>query len=84
MRSKTNQWDSHINTEQLFSTTTNTVGFSSTPKLGRQQPTSDWSLIGYVGELVIFDRYLANSDLNRAGLYLCEKWGIGPFVGLSG
>ena len=74
--SASGEWTSYINSVQLYTTASNTVGFAASPNITIGSTASESAyLAGMIGELVLYDSAL---DLTNRGLletYLQTKWG---------
>jgi hypothetical protein len=73
LQTAANYYAARINSEALFSTATNTVGFRATPY---EIPMSANCPVGLMGEFVMYDRVLSAGDRTAADAYLRTKWGI--------
>ena len=55
-------------------------GNAGTDPLGRLTLGSRFSIAdqldGFIGEVLIYERLLANTEINRVGNYLASKWGM--------
>jgi fibronectin type 3 domain-containing protein len=78
--STSNNWAAWFNGQLQFSTTNNTVGFSSTSQtLGR-----DWFMFsGDVAEVLVFNRGLAANERGAVNGYLNMKYGLVPAIPAS-
>lgn len=76
VRSATNDWKAFLDGSQLFTTSTNTVGFSSTPNLGRNSDGN--ALDGDVAEFVIYDSALSSTDRQDVEAYFTAKYFAAP------
>lgn len=70
--SAANDWKCRIGGTQLFTTATNTVGFSTTPALG-QSLTQHFT--GDIAEVVLMDG-INTTNRDKVEGYLAHKWGI--------
>lgn len=74
--SASGEWTSYINSIQLYTTGSNTVGFASSPNITIGSTSSEGAfLAGMIGELILYDSAL---DLTNRGLietYIQTKWG---------
>jgi hypothetical protein len=76
--SAANAWSFFLNGTSEFSTGTNTVGFSTAPKIGFSDTGGggDRFLMGKVAEILIFNAVLSQSDREKVEGYLAHRWGI--------
>lgn len=76
--SAASNWKYYKNGVVGFSTTTNTVGLRSTPKIGQGAKNGLDSLANYfggmIGEIVIVNEFLSDADRQKAEGYLAHKW----------
>lgn len=63
---KAGGWTSRLDGTQLYTTATNTVGWTTAPKLGRMGGATLW-LNGYIGEVFMFSRELTSGG--RADMF---------------
>lgn len=78
VRSATNDFTAHLDGTSLFSTATNTVGVNGTGVGTRSigvNKAGD-ALNGTLGELVIFNAALSQTDREKMEGYLAWKWGL--------
>lgn len=68
-RSMTNLWKANLDGVELFSTTTNTVGFSAATSIWQWPDTN-------IAAHLVFAKYLNAGQLNAVGRYLGEKFRI--------
>lgn len=73
--SATSDWKNFIDGVQLFSTTTNTAGFSSSASLGCDSGASNF-LDGDVAEFIMFSNKLSTTDRANVVAYLKAKYAI--------
>jgi len=73
--SKAGEWTARLDGTQLFTTGTNTVGWTSTTKLGVNALGTSF-MDGDVGELIIYNRALTAAERDVVEAYLSAKWGI--------
>lgn len=70
---KSGGWTSYFDGTQHFTTATNTVGFSSSPELGRSS-SGAW-FKGYVGQWLLYDGDLGSTDRTNIRAALKSIWG---------
>src|SRR5690606_5031287 len=68
-----------IDTDLHYSTSTNTVYFPSTPRLGGALGIIDHSWVsiffdGHIAEVLIYDTILSDTDRRAVETYLCGEW----------
>lgn len=72
-------WTARLDGTQLFTTATNTVAFTTVPKLGKgvllAGSTHYW-LDGDIGELIVFGQVLSSGDRSTVLAGMKAKWGI--------
>ncbi len=69
-------WRSWIDGVPLSKSTSNTVSFTSSPKVGKNNYGSHFS--GDIAEILVFDRALSDDDRNAIVTYLNQKYAIFP------
>lgn len=76
-RSASGAWSNHLDGVQLFSTATNTVGWSTAPFIGHSS-TNNKHLNGYISEIIFFSRVLNDTTERKAVIhaYLNTKYGF--------
>jgi len=76
--SAANDWTNFFNGTQLFTTGTNTVGFSATPTLGKSggHGVGDFYLQGDVPEVIGYSAKLSADDRALVLSYLTTKYGL--------
>lgn len=74
--SKTNDWGANLDTASLFTTATNTVGFSATAWLGRTFGTSDNIFYGDIAEYILFNRKLTSGERLQMTTYVDNKYNL--------
>lgn len=75
-RSAASAWSNHIDGVQLFSTTDNTVGWSTSPRLGQSNGTSTQYFDGDIAEVLIYDNVLSADSRAKIHGYLARKYGL--------
>lgn len=73
--SQTNEWIVRLNGKPLTSSATNTVGFTTTPYMGRASIGEFFQ--GDIAEMIVYDRVLTASERYAVEYYLGNKYGIG-------
>lgn len=73
VRSDSGDWANYQNLALVFSTASNTVGWTSTFKLGESTAQS-WG--GYIGEVVVYNRVLTHAERTRTLGFLIDRWVI--------
>lgn len=70
--SKSGEWTSRLNGTQIFTTATNTVGWSTVPRIG--QGSSSFSYDGYIFEIAVLS--VERTSLERTAIEtdLSDKW----------
>lgn len=68
-----NLWVMRQNGTQMFSTTSNTVAFTTTPALGRSTTTSHL-FEGYIAAVFMYSSVLSTTDRDSVNAYIDEKW----------
>lgn len=76
-RSASGAWSNHLDGVQLFSTATNTVGWSTTPFIGHST-TNNKHLNGFISEIILYSRILNDTTERKAVIhaYLNTKYGL--------
>jgi alpha-tubulin suppressor-like RCC1 family protein len=75
--STANEWTAKTNGTLDYSTTTNTVSFSSSPQLGYGYgAVTSGYFAGDLAEILIFDHALAVAERDRVHWYLAEKFAV--------
>jgi hypothetical protein len=69
------EWTSWLNGTQLYTTATNTVGWTASPILGSSDGTSIY-LEGQIGEVLVYNSALSSYNRNRVEDYLRSKWNL--------
>lgn len=72
--STTSEWTSSLNGTQHFTTGTNTVGFSTTPNIGKSFAAG--FLDGDVGEIIMYNSKLSSANRALIENYLNNRWGV--------
>ncbi|MDR2675383.1 MAG: fibronectin type III domain-containing protein, partial [Opitutaceae bacterium] len=68
--SKAGEWVARLNGREQFRTQTNTVAWSTSPRLGY----GSYSYFdGGIAEVIVFDRVLTNDEREGLGRYVCAK-----------
>lgn len=67
-------WKYYLNGTQIFTTATNTVGFSTSPELGRTNGVTVWD--GFMAEVVLVSGVISQANREKVEGYLAHKWGI--------
>jgi len=84
--SQSASWKYYLNGTSFFSTGTNTVGWISTPKLGRQHRadlnTDAW-YNGNLAELCLFSEFLSDANRQKVEGYLAYKYGLQSVLDVS-
>jgi lysophospholipase L1-like esterase len=75
VHSAAGDWSNYFNGTVLFHTATNTVGFTTTAKLGYSAP-GGFTLDGDIAEFIMYDHKLSSSDRSVVISYLQAKYGI--------
>jgi hypothetical protein len=78
-RTAAGAWSCRMNGTEIFSTATNTVGWSSAPFIGRRS-AGPGNMRGYVAEIAIYDHVLSGGDYTTFKSYITTKY---PSVALS-
>ena len=73
--SKSGEWTSRLDGVQLYTTATNTVGWSSAPILGYSQAAL-YYLDGDLAELLLFSRELTSGERANVQSYVASKYGL--------
>jgi alpha-tubulin suppressor-like RCC1 family protein len=68
-------WTARINGLVQYTTSTNTVGFTSTPTIGALY----YAFQGYMAEIVIYDHVLTDSERQQVQTYLAQKYSLPDF-----
>lgn len=68
-------WKYYKDGTQFFSTSSNLVGISSTPYIGRSG-SSPIYFGGMIGEIVVVNEFLSDADRQKIEGYLAHKWGL--------
>lgn len=68
-------WSYAIDGTNVFSTGTNTVGWSSSAYVGRSGAGVGGAIDGRIGEILLYDTALSGTNLTDAQNYLKNKWG---------
>jgi len=88
VRSATNNWGINVNTNIIASTTTNTPDFSYQTNAGiRAGSHGGRKWIGWMPEIILFNRVLTPTERNQVNTYLGIKYGINlthDYVGPNG
>lgn len=71
--SESSNWTNRLDGTQLFNTGTNTVGFTSTPRLGR---SLNVYFDGKFAEYIIYDHVLTSGDRTIVNDYIETKYGL--------
>lgn len=72
-RSASAAWSNHLDGTQLFTTATNTVGWSTTPFIGHST-TSNKVLDGYISEIILYSRVLSGGEITTIKAYITAKY----------
>ncbi len=72
-RSKSGDWRYFLNGAQFFHSTSNVVGWKTTPKIGYSGSNY---LDGYIAEAVLLDEFASTADWQKLEGYLAHKWGL--------
>lgn len=75
VRSASGAWSNHFDGVQLFSTGTNTVGWSTVPKVGATTTNAN-RLWGMIAEIVFYNRVLNGGEITTIYDYFETKYGI--------
>lgn len=75
-RSASGAWSNHLDGTQLFSTGTNTVGWSTTPFIGRSIAGVTATLRGNIAEVIFFSRVLNSTEIASIKSYLTAKFAL--------
>lgn len=73
VRTASGSWEARLNGTSLFSTATNTVGFSATPRIGQSNGT--YFLDGWIKEFLIYNSALSSGDATAVRDYLKARHG---------
>ena len=73
--SQPGQWTARVNGNLQYTTTNNTVGFTTTPTIGALY----YSFAGEIAEIVIYDHALTGSDRQQVQSYLAQKYLLPAF-----
>lgn len=76
LRSASADWKAFINGTQVFTTSSNTVGWSTTPFLGSGHPTNVQTFDGWIAEVVLLSEAVGTDDRQKVEGYLAHKWGL--------
>jgi len=74
--STSSEWTNFLNGGQLFTTGTNTVAFSATPRIGADATGNNVGMSGKIGEVIVFDHKLTNPQRSGVLQYLSNKYTI--------
>lgn len=75
--SKSGQWISRINGTQHYSTTSNTVGWSTAPRFGGNNGNfSSAGFDGYIAAILIYNRVLNSSERSTVRAYIASTYGV--------
>lgn len=72
--SATNKWTIRIDGVEFFDTTSNTVGFTTAPRLGDSSGGKFYD--GYIAEVIIYNTVLTAPQRTKVVDYLAERYGI--------
>jgi len=74
--SQTGEWTARLNASVQYTTTTNTVGFTTTPTIGALY----YAFQGYMAEIIVYDHVLTAAERNTIQAYLGSKYSsvLGP------
>jgi hypothetical protein len=84
-RSKASDWRYFLNGTQIFNTGTNTVGWTTAPRIGSSGDGDNISGFpgfnvnyyeGYIAEVVLLSEFAGTSDWQKVEGYLAWKWGL--------
>lgn len=77
--SASNDWAAYINGRSGITDATNTVTWTSTPRvgLGRKNSADDIFFDGYMAELIVFRSKLSGTDRDAVHAYLYSTYGVG-------
>lgn len=75
-------WKYYKNGTQFFATSTNTVGISSTPYIGRSGASPIY-FAGMIGEIVAVNEFLSDADRQKIEGYLAWKWALAGSLDVS-
>ncbi len=70
--SQANEWTSRLDGTQIFTTATNTVGWSTTPKIGGETFFCD----GDIAELILYSTVLSTADRTAVKTYIAAKYNL--------
>lgn len=73
--SKASEWIMRQNSSLLITDTTNTVGYDTTPTIGRDYADAN-NLSGYVGEMIFYSTIPSAADRLSVEQLLATKWAI--------
>jgi hypothetical protein len=69
--STSSEWTSRINGTIFYSTSSNTVGFSTSPQIGQSQ---SWYFAGDIAEILVYDRELSDPERDAVVVYLGSRY----------
>lgn len=72
--SKSGEWTSYLDGTQLYTTASNTVGITTSPKLGRSLTT--YYLNGDIAFLAICSPVITGTNLSNMKTYIANKYGL--------
>ena len=75
VRSASAAWSNHLDGTQLFSTGTNTVGWSTSPYIGFTA-TNSKRLNGIIAEVIFYSRVLNSTEISKIKSYITAKYGL--------
>ncbi|MBS1797466.1 MAG: hypothetical protein JSS81_26825 [Acidobacteria bacterium] len=75
-KSKTNDWQGYRNGVQLGSSASNTVAFSSAPKLGHSNPSGIYYFSGWLARFIFFSPALSDAESVAFANQLKARYGI--------
>ncbi len=74
--SASGNWTSRLNSSQIFTTATNTVGFTTAPVLGAGVGGATYFLDGDIAEVILYDAALSSGNRANVESYLNSKYAL--------
>ena len=76
IRSASGAYSTHLDGTQIFTTASNTVGWGTTPRIGRSRAGVTATLRGDIAEVIFFSRVLNSTEITSIKSYITAKYAL--------
>lgn len=74
--SQSGEWTSRLDGTQIFTTGTNTVGWTTTPKIGKSEGGASYFFDGDLAEVIMYDSVLSSGNRDSVETYVADEYDL--------